>query len=177
MSVVTISRPRPLLTVSTVDPTMTDYGYKLGTVWLNSVAGRTFRCIDNTIAAAVWKIDGFETKQAAASLTAPACVALDSAGKLIYANAGSKSTAGVVGFIPASISINEYGLVQTLGLYTFVGASYSSANFGKPGYLSLTNGLVSETQPAFGTGRAIKPVCIITGASEILINIQVGGFY
>lgn len=37
-----------------IDPTALDSGFKVGTLWINTVAGTAFTCMDNTAGAAVW---------------------------------------------------------------------------------------------------------------------------
>ena len=177
MTVITITRARPYLTTSASDPSASDSGYKVGSIWLNTTATRAFICVDNTDGVAVWVDMGgnFLSFTASVDLTAPACVAVDSSGELVYGNAGAESTSNVIGFIPISISAAGVGLVQFSGKFTFTGESFTS--IGSSGFLSTTNGQVSETPPSFASGRVIKPICILLSTTDILISLQSGRSY
>lgn len=177
MSVTLITRQNARVVSFTDDPTASDAGFQLGTLWLNTTDNRAFVCLANGAGVAVWSPLGgsFISFTASTDLTAPACVALNSSGTLIYGNASAKSTSNVIGFIPTDIASSGVGLVQYAGRFTFTGATFSS--LGDVGYLGLSDGQISETPPAFASGRVIKPVCIILSAADILISLQSGRVY
>lgn len=177
MAVTLITRQNARIVTFTDDPGASDDGFQLGTLWLNITDARAFICLANGSGAAVWSPLGgsFISTTASTDLTAPACVALNSSSELIYGNASSATTSGVIGFIPVSISSGSVGLVQYAGRFTFTGKTFTQV--GEFAYLDITNGDVKETPPAFASGRIIKPVCVILSATDILINVQPGRSY
>lgn len=172
MAVTTLSKKDVRYVTFTDDPNASDAGFQLGTLWLNVSSARAFICLDNSAGAAIWQALGgnFLSLTASVALTAPACVALNSSGELIYANAGSTTTSQVIGFIPVDIGEAAEGLVQYSGKFTFTGATFTL--LGKPCFLSLTDGQVSEAPPAFGSGRVIRQVGQLLTATDLMINIQ-----
>lgn len=174
MAVLTIERKRPLVYTETRDPNASDIGYKRGTLWLNTTKMRAFICTANASIGTRWTPIGgdFIPLTASVSLTAPACVSLNTSGELIYGNAGTEATSRVIGFIPESIGEGEEGLVQVSGRYTFTGASFSG--IGRSAFLAMVDGGISETPPSFGVGRIVKPVALILSATDIFISIQEG---
>jgi len=162
----------------TTSPVSTDdvsAGYVVGSTWIDTTADKTYICVDNTAASAIWnQIDSVSTPstltetniaQTAHGLAALDAVRFDGT-NWVKAIANADGSGAAQAIVSSVIDANTFDVV-TKGVFTITGHGLTVANYY---WLDQTTaGAIVSTAPTSGTAQS---VLFVRDANTISVNIE-----